>query len=149
LPALFATLSSFKIPLPVLQKLVAEGGTKIATTASGELILNLNGTKVVVGAAGLVIAASQNGWGNPKTLESHYKDHGKDFGSKNKDEYAKEANDFYKKRNKYKVKVDEKGVIRVYAPKTNTFGAYNKDGTTRTYFKPTDAQGYFDRQPGK
>jgi len=48
--------------LPVLQKLVAEGGAKIATTASGELILNLNGTKVVVGAAGLVIAASQNGW---------------------------------------------------------------------------------------
>lgn len=148
-PALLATPSSFKIPLPVLQKLVAEGGAKIATTASGELILNLNGTKVVVGAAGLVIAASQNGWGDPKTLDRHFKDHGKDFKSKNKEEYTKEANDFYKNRRKYQVKVDEDGVIRVYDPKTNRFGSYNKDGTTKTYFKPTRQQAYFDGQPGK
>lgn len=147
--ALFAIPSSVKTPFSMLQKLVAEGGAKIVTTASGELILNLNGTKVVVGAAGLVIAASQNGWGDPKTLDRHFKDHGKDFKSKNKEEYTKEANDFYKNRRKYQVKVDEDGVIRVYDPKTNRFGSYNKDGTTKTYFKPTCQQAYFDGQPGK
>lgn len=103
----------------------------------------------MVGAAGLVIAASQNGWGDPKTLDRHFKDHGKDFKSKNKEEYTKEANDFYKNRRKYQVKVDEDGVIRVYDPKTNRFGSYNKDGTTKTYFKPTRQQAYFDGQPGK
>lgn len=47
------------------------------------------------------------------------------------------------------MKVDEDGVIRVYDPKTNRFGSYNKDGTTKTYFKPTRQQAYFDGQPGK
>lgn len=75
--------------------------------------------------------------------------HGNDFKSKNKDEYAKEANEFYKNRRKYQVKMDKKGVTLVYDPETNTFGSYSKDGITKIYFKPTDAQGYFNRQPGK
>ena len=32
-------------------------------------------------------------------------------------------------------KVDDNGVTRVYDPRTNTFGAYNADGTTRTFYK--------------
>ena len=52
-------------------------------------------------------------------------------------------------RDNYQVKVDEEGTIRVYDPKTNTFGSYNPDGSTKTYFKPTGGQNYFDKQPGK
>lgn len=44
-------------------------------------------------------------------------------------------------------KVDADGVMRVYDPRSNTFGAFNPDGTTRTFFKPTSPT-YFDRQPG-
>ena len=87
-------------------------------------------------------------WGNQDTLEKHYKDHGSDFGSSSPEEYAQSAHDFYLNRGEYEVKVDSSGVTRVYDPATNTFGSYNPDGTTRTFYKPTAGQGYFDRQPG-
>jgi len=44
-------------------------------------------------------------------------------------------------------KIDAEGVIRVYDPDTNTFGAYNPDGTTRTFFQPTSPN-YWAGQPG-
>jgi pyocin large subunit-like protein len=44
-------------------------------------------------------------------------------------------------------KIDSDGVIRIFDPASNTFGAYNPDGTTRTFFKPTSPT-YWDRQPG-
>jgi hypothetical protein len=39
------------------------------------------------------------------------------------------------------------GSIRTYDPASNSFGSYNANGTTRTFFKPTSPT-YFDRQPG-
>jgi hypothetical protein len=38
-------------------------------------------------------------------------------------------------------------VIRIYDPATNTFGAFNPSGATRTFFKPTSPS-YWERQPG-
>ncbi len=35
-----------------------------------------------------------------------------------------------------------------FDPKTRAFAAYNRDGTTRTFFKP-NSRDYFDRQPGR
>lgn len=40
------------------------------------------------------------------------------------------------------------GVIRVYDPATNTFGAYNPSGTTRTFFTPKRGIDYWTKQPG-
>lgn len=37
---------------------------------------------------------------------------------------------------------------RVFDPKTGAFAAYNRDGTTKTFFKP-GSPGYFERQPGR
>lgn len=54
-----------------------------------------------------------------------------------------------KNRSNYQVKVDSKGVTRVYDSSTNTFGSYNPDGTTKTFFKPTGGQSWFDNQPGE
>ena len=89
-----------------------------------------------------------NSRGNPKTLDDHFNRHGIDFGSSTKEGYANQANNFFHERNKYQVKVDSDGTIRVYDSKTNTFGSYNSDGSTRTFFKPSGGQNYFDRQPG-
>jgi hypothetical protein len=47
----------------------------------------------------------------------------------------------------YPMKVDADGVIRVYDPETNTFGSYNADGTTRTFFKPKTGAAYWATQP--
>lgn len=44
---------------------------------------------------------------------------------------------------------DKNGTTRVYDPETNSFGSYNKDGSTKTFYKPKAGQEYFDRQPGK
>ncbi|MED1664847.1 polymorphic toxin-type HINT domain-containing protein [Brevibacillus laterosporus] len=87
-------------------------------------------------------------WGNQKTLQDHFVRHGGDFGAKTPDEYAKKANDFFNNKKKYQVKTDTDGTIRVYDPKTNTFGSYNADGTTKTFYKPASPT-YWSRQPGK
>ena len=44
-------------------------------------------------------------------------------------------------------KRDADGSLRVFDPATGAFAAYNRDGTTKTYFKP-GSPGYFERQPG-
>ena len=72
--------------------------------------------------------------------------------------YAQQASRFLQRGVKggAQVKVDRRGVIRVYDPKTNTFGAYNPNGTTRTFYEPDPRihgyptnQAYFDAQPGR
>ncbi len=88
-------------------------------------------------------------WGNPKTLQDHFDRHGADFKAKNPDDYARQAHAFFLAREQYQVKVDTDGSIRVFDPKTRAFAAYNRDGTTKTFFKPSDGQAYFDHQPGK
>ena len=88
-------------------------------------------------------------WGNLDTLEDHFNRHGNDVGAISPEDYARIANEFYNNRETYQVKVDEEGIIRVYDPLNNIFGAYNSDGTTKTLFSPTDGQSYFDRQDGE
>ncbi|MCP5468729.1 MAG: hypothetical protein H7A32_05625 [Deltaproteobacteria bacterium] len=103
-------------------------------------------------------------WGNLKTLEKHFVDHGADFNAKNADDYARKAWDFFLDSSKkgYLRKVDERGVTRLFDPKTNTFGSYNANGTIRTFYKPQpyslknpngykskDAFHYWLSQPGR
>jgi hypothetical protein len=87
-------------------------------------------------------------WGHDETLEDHYTRHGNDVGAISALDYAKKANVFYHNRANYQIKVDSKGIIRVYDPNTNIFGSYKPDGTTRTLFAPAEGQSYFDSQPG-
>jgi len=87
-------------------------------------------------------------WGDSNTLQDHFYRHGGDFNASTSEEYAKMANDFYNNSAQYQVKVDDNGIMRVYDSETNTFGSFNQDGTTRSFFKPDDGQAYFDRQPG-
>jgi hypothetical protein len=77
-------------------------------------------------------------WGNERTLARHFRDHGADFGARNADEYANLAADALRtsQAERWPTKIDSDGVIRIYDPTTNTFGAFNPDGTTRTLFKP-------------
>jgi pyocin large subunit-like protein len=88
-------------------------------------------------------------WGDPETLDRRYIEHADDFGAQNLEEYAGLANEFFLRsvKERYLQKVDQSGIIRIYDPKSNTFGAYNANGTTRTFFKPTNPS-YWDRQSG-
>jgi pyocin large subunit-like protein len=89
-------------------------------------------------------------WGNPASLPDHFARHGADFGARNAEEYARMAAEFLQraKAEGLPAKVDGTGVLRVFDPRSGAFGAYNRDGTTRTFFKP-GSRGYFERQPGQ
>ena len=89
-------------------------------------------------------------WAHPATVADHFRRHGADFHARDPEDYAAQAWRFRQAAaaSGYRVKKDSQGILRIYDPTSGTFGAYNPDGTTRTFFKPgTDA--YFDRQPGK
>ena len=89
-------------------------------------------------------------WGNTGSLQDHFNRHGADFHAQNPDDYARMAWEFRQraKAGELLAKVDETGVQRVFDPKTGAFAAYNRDGTTKTFFKP-GSRDYFERQPGR
>jgi pyocin large subunit-like protein len=97
-------------------------------------------------------------WGNPSTLDDHFDRHGGDFGATSAHDYARMASAFLQRalREGLPTKVDSRGVIRVYDPRTNTFASYNPDGTTKTFYKPDPAQhgyptnmDYWNNQQGR
>jgi hypothetical protein len=77
-------------------------------------------------------------WGNVETLSQHFIDHGSDFGSKTAEEYAETAAKFRNKNGLRGIRslTDKDGILRMYEESTNTFAAYNANGTTKTFFKP-------------
>jgi len=91
---------------------------------------------------------TESTWGNTGTLQKHFEKHGSDFSSKNSLDYAEKANDFYNRAQNgdFRKIVGEDGAQRYYDPAGNTFGSYNKDGTTRTFFKPENGSQYWENQ---
>lgn len=89
-------------------------------------------------------------WGQMDSLADHFDRHGRDFGARNAEDYARLAWEFRQRarREGLPAKQDEDGVIRVFESRSRSFAAYNRDGTTRTFFKPRSAD-YFARQPGR
>ncbi len=89
-------------------------------------------------------------WGNSASLPDHFARHGADFGARDADDYARMAAEFLRRARAegFPAKLDNRGTLRIYDPRTGAFGAYNRDGTTKTFFKPGHAS-YFDRQPGR
>lgn len=89
-------------------------------------------------------------WGNLPSLRDHFERHGGDFKAKDPDDYARMAWEFLQRARAegLPMKQDSDGVLRVFDPKSRAFAAYNRDGTTKTFFKP-NSRDYFDRQPGE
>jgi hypothetical protein len=100
------------------------------------------------GSAAEGLAAAES-WGNPSTLFRHFDDHGANFGSASAEAYATDASAFLQRAmaENLPTKIDSSGVIRVFEPSTNTFGSFNANGTTRTFFTPSSPT-YWFRQAG-
>jgi pyocin large subunit-like protein len=113
-------------------------------------IVNGSPAEQINGQQVLSHAEILHSWGNPASLPDHFARHGRDFGARNAEEYALLAYQFLHRASvePYRAKIDNQRVLRIYDPRTGSFGAYNPDGTTKTFFKPGRA-GYFDRQPGR
>jgi pyocin large subunit-like protein len=107
---------------------------------------------MVIGIAwvpGLGLPTTES-WGNMATLSRHFADHGPDFASLSEGAYVHEASAFLQRAmtEGLPTKIDSSGVIRVYDPNSNTFGAFNANGTTRTLFTPARQAAYWRDQPG-
>ncbi len=88
-------------------------------------------------------------WGQFASLQDHFDRHGTDFHARDPEDYARLAWEFQQRAQAegLPTKIDEDGVVRIFDPKSGAFAAYNRNGTTKTFFKP-DSRGYFERQPG-
>jgi hypothetical protein len=106
--------------------------------------------KIFAPAAPTIAPPARQTWGNFGSLQDHFARHGPDFAAKSPEDYAAQAWQFRQRARAggLLVKVDDDGVQRVFDPATGAFAAYNRDGTTKTYFKP-DSRDYFERQPGR
>ena len=90
-------------------------------------------------------------WGYMDSLQDHYDRHGPDFRCTSPDDYAAKAWMFlqYAKQNGLPMKWDASdGTLRIWEPKSRAFAAYNRNGTTKTFFRPNN-ESYWGRQPGK
>jgi hypothetical protein len=89
-------------------------------------------------------------WGNWASLPDHFARHGGDFYARDADDYARLSWEFLQRAQTegLPAKVDAEKVLRVFDPKSGAFASYNRDGTTKTFFKP-GGRDYFERQPGQ
>ena len=94
--------------------------------------------------------ATRKTWGNIGSLPDHFARHGGDFSAKSADDYAAQAWRFRERAaaEHLPMKLDTDGTVRVFDPKTRAFASFNREGTTKTYFRP-DSASYWQRQPGR
>lgn len=102
-------------------------------------------------AAPAVGQASPQGPGfrSRSSFEEHYRKHRREFGSITADEYlamAQRLRDAPAGGDILEIVREVDGVITRYERSSQHFGAYNRDGTIRTFFIPNDGESYFRRQ---
>jgi pyocin large subunit-like protein len=98
--------------------------------------------------AALLLAAAGPGFRTKALLDVHYRKHGAEFGNVTKAEYLQLAQALRDTPSGGPILQAEKagGVITKFDRRKGWFGAYNRDGTIRTFFVPTDGERYFWRQ---
>ncbi len=96
----------------------------------------------------LVLWAGGPGFRSERQLDEHYRKHGREFGGISKREYVKLAQELRDAPAGGPVLqiVRGDGVITRFDRRHGWFGAYNPDGTIRTFFIPAAGESYFHRQ---
>ncbi len=149
----FYVIGTARVPLAT-NSFVTPGPAALAARMPDAQVAQAAGTAPAPPAApaspSLRAPPTRETWGNLASLRDHFERHGADFKAKNADDYARQAWEFLQRARAdgLPAKIDTDGVIRIFDPRTRAFGAYNRDGTTKTFFKP-DSRDYFDRQPGR
>ncbi len=113
-----------------------KGGCLLGKASAADLILGF--VFGVVSVRADVDCAT--GFANENTLESHYNDHGADFGAKSSSQYQALAKSFMNSDNSSILsKTRINGDIVKFNPSTNEFGVVTSSGIIRTYYKPNPA----------
>jgi pyocin large subunit-like protein len=106
------------------------------------------------GLIALLVFALAIAWGagpgfrSMRHLDDHYQKHGAEFGQITKSEYLRLAQELRDTplRDGILEAVRRDGVRTRFERKRGHFGAYNPDGTIRTFFVPAAGERYFRRQ---
>ncbi len=107
-------------------------------------------------AIGLLLAALLLLAGGPvfrsrRLFEEHFAKHGSEFGKISPEQYlllAQELRDAPAGGPILEIAKPD-GVVTRFDRRSGAFGAYNRDRTIRTFFKPNDGERYFRRQAGR
>ena len=99
------------------------------------------------GQGGLARTGNAPGFRSRERLEEHYAKHGREFGNISIEEYLALAQ-------RLRDAAPGGDVLELRRPAgcarfdraSGAFGAYDDDGTIRTFFKPRDGESYFRRQ---
>ena len=100
----------------------------------------------------LVLAAPAFGGGpgfrSRHLLDEHFEKHGREFGAITEQHYLQMAQQLRDARASANIMQSKRtdGIISRFDRKHGYFGAYNPDGTIRTFFIPADGARYFERQ---
>jgi hypothetical protein len=95
------------------------------------------------------ITRPEVGFRSRNRLMDHYAKHGGEFGRVRMPEYlamAQSLRDRPAGGDILEIVRPADGVISRFDRSAGTFGAYDRDGTIRTFFRPNDGEAYFTRQ---
>ena len=95
-----------------------------------------------------LLYASGPGFRSRAQLDEHYQKHGAEFGAINKAEYLRLAQDLRDAPAGGPILEARRpsGEFSRFDRRHGYFGAYNRDGTIRTFFIPNNGERYFRRQ---
>ena len=98
--------------------------------------------------ATLLAIAGGPGFRTQRLLDEHYAKHGREFGKISKGDYLKLAQALRDAPPGGQILqvVKPGGILTRFDRGSGAFGAYNRDGTIRTFFIPNDGERYFHRQ---
>ena len=96
----------------------------------------------------VLLLASGPGFRTRRQFEEHYAKHGREFGNVSAQQYLSMAQDLRDAPAGGPIleAVKPTGVVTKFDRRTGAFGAYNRDRTIRTFFRPVDGERYFRRQ---
>jgi pyocin large subunit-like protein len=101
--------------------------------------------------AALLLLAAGPGFRSRAQFDEHFAKHGREFGNISQEEYlrlAQELRDAPAGGSVLEI-VKADGVVTRFDRRSGAFGAYNRDRTIRTFFKPNDGERYFRRQANR
>jgi pyocin large subunit-like protein len=95
-----------------------------------------------------LLYASGPGFRSRAQLDEHYQKHGSEFGAISKADYLRLAQDLRDARPGGPILEARRpnGEFSRFDRRNGYFGAYNRDGTIRTFFIPNNGERYFERQ---
>ena len=106
--------------------------------------------RIVIGLllAALLLVAGGPGFRSRQQFQEHFAKHGSEFGNVTPQQYLALAQELRDAPVGGPILEIPKpgGIFTRYDRRSGAFGAYNRDRTIRTFFKPNDGERYFRRQ---